>query len=115
VKIGRRNRRVLAEEPHRAPDGEGGEVVTWMPRGMPKWACIEPLTGRELMRANQVIADMDARITLAWSPEAARILPTWRFRDLDSGATYGIVRPPINKSMSNEEIEFIVNSGANAG
>lgn len=115
MKIGSRRHRLLAQERFAVPDGEGGENEEWIPRGAVLWAGVEPLTGRELMRANQVIADMDTRITVGWNPQTDKIRATWRFVDMKRGTIYNIVRPPINKELANKEIEFIANSGANKG
>lgn len=103
---------VLAEEPMAMPDGAGGQAITWVERLRFK-ASIEPLTGREQMRANQVIADMNTRIVLRWSPKAAAIKPTWRLRH--GGVIYNIAQPPIERKLGRTEIEILAQSGLNEG
>lgn len=103
---------VWADEPVSASDGAGGQVVTWTPRLSFK-ASIEPITGREVLRSNQVIADLDTRITLRWSLAASVINATWRLRH--GGVTYNIARPPAEKNIGHREIEILANSGLNQG
>lgn len=71
------------------------------------------------MRAQQVLADVDTRVTLRWSTGVDAIRPTWRFVDITPpfarGTLYNVVRPAINKDLRNREVEFLVNSGLNKG
>lgn len=99
---------VWADECVTTPDGAGGQVTTWVPRFGFK-ASVEPISGREQMHANQLIADMDTRITLRWSVAAAQINATWRLRS--GGVIYDIKAPPIDKSLARREIEILVRAG----
>lgn len=74
---------------------------------------IDPLRGREALRAEQIIADMDTLITMRWSPRAEQINATWRLRHGD--VIYNIAAPPTHVHMARRSIEFACKSGANAG
>jgi len=103
---------VAADERVTAPDGAGGEAVTWVQRLKFK-ARIEPVGGREQLRGNQLLADVDTRITLRYSRAAAAITPTWRLRH--GGRIYDISAPPIEKNLGHAEIEILASSGLNDG
>jgi SPP1 family predicted phage head-tail adaptor len=103
---------VWADERVSLPDGAGGQALTWVPRFAFK-ASIEPITGREQMRANQPLADLDTRITLRWSKDAAALNATWRLRH--GSVIYDIKRPPVEKTLGRREIEILAGSGLNQG
>lgn len=112
MRAGELRHTVYADEPISASDGEGGEVINWVPRLKFK-AAVEPISGREALRSNQIVASMDTRITLRWSVEAAAIKPNWRLRH--DGVIYNIARPPAEKALGRREIEIMVSSGLNQG
>jgi head-tail adaptor len=100
---------VSADEPVTQPDGQGGVRTVWYERAKFK-AAIEPVSGREQMRSDQIIAELDTRIRLRWSVAANGIRATWRLRH---GATvYDLVRPPIGALLGRREIELLVRTGA---
>jgi len=103
---------VWADERLAVADGAGGEKVTWVPRLKFK-ARIEPVSGREQLRGNQLLADTNTRITLRYSRAAAAIKPTWRLRH--GAQIYNISAPPIEKNLGHAEIEILASSGLNDG
>jgi len=118
MKLGDYQHKVWADEPVITQDPDTGEEVIddWTPRGRMSCA-IEPISGRERLRADLIIADMDTRITVQWSTFAAAITAKWRLRFVRNGTNviYNISRPPSEKLMGMREIEFVCNSGLNDG
>lgn len=74
-------RKLLLEDPQRAPDGAGGYTETWVALGT-LWAEVKSLSGR---LAGDSVSLQKYRITLRASPEgfASRPRPDQRFRDND--------------------------------
>ncbi|UWQ42994.1 head-tail adaptor protein [Leisingera aquaemixtae] len=74
-------RKLVLEDPQRAPDGAGGYTETWVALGS-LWAELKPLSGR---LAGDSVSLQKYRITLRASPEgfASRPRPDQRFRDND--------------------------------
>jgi len=110
--------KVWADEPMAMKDVDSGEeVVEFVPRG--RLSCsIMPIGGRELLRSEQITADMDTRIAVRWSSFAATITAKWRLRFERNGSQpliFNIARPPAERFMEMREIEFICNSGKNDG
>jgi SPP1 family predicted phage head-tail adaptor len=103
---------VVAEQPVGNPDGEGGEVVNWVPR-MSFWARIEPISSREQMRANTPIAGLTARIVTRWTAAAAQVDATWRLRH--GLVLYTVLGAPIDKDSRHQELEFMCGAGMNSG
>ena len=117
MNAGRLRHKVWADEPVVSQDSTTGEeLVTWTPRERISCA-IEPITGREQLRADQILADLDTRITTRWSTFTASITAKWRLRFIRNGSevVYNISRPPVEKLLGMREIEFLCNSGLNDG
>lgn len=113
MQAGRLRHRVAVEAKSRVQnDGEGDVTETFVPRGY-LWASIEPISGRELLRADVINAELDTRITVRWSPLAAQIDATWRIRH--RSIFYNVALPPMEKSLGHREIEIMCKSGLNAG
>lgn len=74
-------RKLVLEDPQRAPDGAGGYIETWVALGT-LWAEVKSLSGR---LAGDSVSLQKYRITLRASPEgfASRPRPDQRFRDND--------------------------------
>lgn len=74
-------RKLVLEDPQRAPDGAGGYTETWVALGT-LWAEVKSLSGR---LAGDSVSLQKYRITLRASPEgfASRPRPDQRFRDND--------------------------------
>lgn len=103
---------VTVERVTQVPDGAGGMTTTWQPLGS-FWASVEPIGGREALRAGQIVADMDTRITTRWSPMVSGI--TAKDRIIHGAVIYNIVRPPADLKSRHREVEITCNSGANDG
>lgn len=103
---------VIAQRVQHVPDGAGGTVAQWATFAE-FWACVEPIGGREAMRANQLLADMDARVTTRWTAEVAVI--TAKDRLLVDEKPYSIVRPPADLRSRHRELEIMCNTGLNDG
>ncbi|WP_287740056.1 phage head closure protein [Diaphorobacter sp.] len=103
---------VIAQRAQQVPDGAGGVVSQWVTL-VEFWAYVEPIGGREAMRANQLVADMDTRITTRWTTDIAAI--TAKDRIIHGAVIYNIVRPPADLKSRHREVEITCNSGANDG
>ncbi len=117
MKAGHYKHKVWADEPVATQDTDTGEeLITWTPRERVSCA-IQPIDGREQLRADQILADLDTRITVRWSTFTAGITAKWRLRFVRNGGetVYNISRPPVEKNMGMREIEFLCNSGLNDG
>ena len=118
MSAGQYKHKVYADEPVATQDADTGEeVVEFVERGAMRCK-VEPISGREALRSEQIIADMDTRITVRWSTFAAAITAKWRLRFERNGSqsvTYNIARPPAERFMEMREIEFICSSGLNDG
>lgn len=117
MRAGKRLHRVWVDEPVPTQDPSGDLVEAWVARGQMRCS-IEPVSGREALRAGQVLAEMDTRITALWSLFTSQIKANWRFRFERNGTDpiiYNIARPPAEKNMAMREIEFMCGSGLNNG
>lgn len=77
------NRRLVLEEPQRAPDGAGGFTQIWVAVGV-LWAEVRAGTGREREAAGLfTVSTVPYRITVRGAPQGApsRPRPDQRFRD----------------------------------
>lgn len=104
--------RVTAQRLQQIVDEAGGTVSQWVPLTQ-FWAFVEPIGGREAMRANQLLADMDVRVTTRWTEAAATI--TAKDRLLVDGKAHAIVRPPADLRSRHRELEIMCNTGLNDG
>ena len=104
--------RVTAQRLQQVPDGAGGMPSQWVTLTQ-FWAFVEPIGGREAMRANQLLADTDARVTTRWTEAVASI--TAKDRLIVDGKPYSIVRPPADLRSRHRELEIMCNTGLNDG
>lgn len=111
MRAGRLRHRLLIDEPQVSQDYSGDEIVTWTPYAE-VYADIQPVTGREAFRADQILAEMDTRITVRWSSHIDRVTAKWRLRFKNE--IYNIVSVA-HKGMRNREVEFLCKSGLNDG
>lgn len=109
MRTGQYDRAITLEESTAGATGPGGAgAVAWTARAS-VWARIEPLAGREAVIAGgQQGATMAVRITVPWSPVCDAVVESWRLRSGDR--VYSIISIA-NKSMQNEEVEFMCESG----
>jgi SPP1 family predicted phage head-tail adaptor len=65
MQAGSLTQRVVIEQPGTARDDYGERPITWLPVAT-RWACITPLTGRELWNAQQVQPDVTHNVSLRY-------------------------------------------------
>lgn len=111
MRAGQLNKLLVLESKQSTQGNDGGEVTAWVPVAT-VWASIEPIGGREAMRANQIVADTETRIKIRWSSQVAAVNATWRA--VHDGVIYNIKRVA-NIKTANREIELMCESGLNNG
>jgi SPP1 family predicted phage head-tail adaptor len=96
-------------------DSSGDPVVTWEPQ-LEVWARVMPLTGREDDVDNDILAEVDTRIRLRYSPVTAALSAVDRIRYSDgySERIYNIVSA-VDVDMAHVEILVNARSGLNDG
>lgn len=112
MRAGQRRHRLLLQQPTRTQNALGEPITTWTDVAT-VWAQIEPIKGSERLVANQLLADLDTRIVIAYGPEWSAISAAWRCSH--GGVTYNIGAPPVNRGLRNKEIELMCKSGVNDG
>jgi SPP1 family predicted phage head-tail adaptor len=111
MRAGQLRDRVLVDEPYTAQNSVGEITTTWRTRGA-VWAAVMPLSGREILLAQQLTALVDTRIRMRWSPKVDGITPQWRLR---MGLTVYNILSVLPQGKAHEEIECMCRSGANEG
>ena len=85
--------KVTFDAPTVTRGANGEELISWTPLAT-VWAAVIPTTARERMNANQVLANVDARIHARFTSEVAGIGAKHRVRH---GSTiYSVIGPPSN-------------------
>jgi len=69
------------------------------------------------MRSGQILAELDTKIVIRWSPNVAVVSAKYRLRHAEQSnpTTYNIAAPPIHVNLGQREIELMCKSGVNAG
>lgn len=112
MKAGLLRHRVAVDEAVVVQDTFGEPLTTWTTRAV-VWAKVEPLRGREATQLGaQLLADMDTRVTMRWTPTIAAINPRWRLR---FGAIVYNVVSVADIEMKHERFELLCSSGKNLG
>lgn len=111
MRAGPLRHRIAFEEPVDADDTMGGVTTVWA-NVATVYGSIEPLTGREGMAGQQILAGADTRLRIRWSPRMSGCLPTWRA--LHGGVVYNIVHVS-HVRLGQQMIELLCNSGTNEG
>lgn len=111
MRAGPLRHRIAFEAPADTEDDLGGVTTTWSPVATVRGS-IEPLTGREGMAGQQILAGSDTRLRIRWSPRMAGCLPTWRA--LHGGVVYNIVHVS-HVRLEQRMIELLCKSGTNEG
>lgn len=75
---GKLDQRIELQEPVRTRDEMGGTTAQFVTRAG-VWACVEPLSGRELWTSRQARPDVTTRITIRFYPGLA-LGPTWQVK-----------------------------------
>ena len=95
-----------------APDASGDPVESWSRLGT-LWGAVEPLRGREATYSGeQVLGEMDTRITVRWSPLSAQI--TAGHRITHQGSIFNVVSVA-HRNLGQREVEIMAKSGVNGG
>lgn len=110
-RAGRLRHRVLLQERVTITTPEASEEVTWVDR-LTVWGAVEPVRGNEALSGGQILATMDTRIVLRWSPSIDVIDATWRVSH--DGILYNIAQV-VRRDLARREIEVMARSGANDG
>ncbi len=111
MQAGKLNNRVAIDRPDVSQNETGEEIIVWHHVGT-YWANIKPLRGREALRVNVNLAEMDTVIELRWTPGLDQMTTKWRMRrpnviyDLKSIA---------HVELDQREIEILAHSGVNEG
>ena len=103
------NRRVMLQIKQSTRDPMGGQVVIWVDR-FPVWASDEPLSGRELMAAQQKHAEMTARFRLRYREE---ITQEWRV--VFDGHAYDILEVIDVNLDSHRYLDLLCQTGLRGG
>lgn len=110
-RAGRLRQRATLQQRIAVQTPEASEEITWLDR-FTVWAAVEPVRGNEALSGNQLLATMDTRIILRWSPSIDVIDATWRVSH--DGILYNIVQV-VRRDLARREIEVMAKSGANDG
>lgn len=112
MNAGRLRHRIDVEQRTETQDASGDPVVAWSTLGT-IWGAVEPLRGRESTYAGeQILGEMDTRITVRWSPLSAQI--TVGHRLTHQGSLFNVVSAAHVK-LAQREVEIMAKSGVNDG
>jgi SPP1 family predicted phage head-tail adaptor len=111
VNAGILDRRVWIDKRTTAQDSSGDPVVTWVPQAE-LWAAVVPLTGREDDVDNDIMAEVDTRIRLRFSPVTAALSPVDRIRHGER--IYNIISA-VDVNSAHVEVLILARSGLNDG
>lgn len=110
-KAGRLRFRISIERPTPSLDEAGGEVpgFTFFTEVS---ADILPMKGRERTASDQIVAEVDTRIIIRWSPHVDVVDEKWRVRH---GTVVYDIKYKGHLGLRQREIELMCQSGVNAG
>jgi SPP1 family predicted phage head-tail adaptor len=111
MNAGQLDQLITFDTPSVVQAANGEETITWVP-GVTVWAQVQPLTGREKLNADQVLADMDTRIRVRWSADMMAITPKHRIRH---GSTILNIVSLANQYALGDALEIMCRSGTNTG
>lgn len=111
MNAGELRHRVAFDQPITTQDATGDEIVTWY-QAFVLWAMVEPLTGRERLLRDQTVGELEVRIRIRWSEQAAEINAKWRARH--QGRIYNLSEPRAD-TTGRRELEFIATAGVDNG
>lgn len=100
-RAGLRRHKVTIQSATEASDSYGGTTQTWATYAT-RWACIEPLSGREFFSAQQVNSELTSKISIDYDSITAAITP--KMRVTYNSRTFRIISPPINVGEANREV-----------
>ncbi len=113
MEAGRLRHRINVQAPVETPAVDSGDPeVTWTDVGT-CWGMVEPLRGREATYAGQqILAEMDTRITVRYSELTAQITAAHRLEH--QGNLFNIVSVA-QVNLAQRAIEMMCKSGVNDG
>jgi SPP1 family predicted phage head-tail adaptor len=98
------NRRITLQRPLESRDANYANVqLTWEDVAT-VWAALEPVSGREFLRNQEVQSELSTRVRLRWQPALAGLTPKWRLQH--NGRTFGI-DAVVNVREANVEFELV--------
>lgn len=105
------NRRVTIDRNFATQDSSGDPVADWQPLAT-VWANITPLTGREGDIDRDIMADVDTRIRLRYSPLTAALSAVDRIR---YGERIYNIMSAFDVDTEHVEVRVLARSGMNDG
>jgi SPP1 family predicted phage head-tail adaptor len=93
-------RRIYLQQPSLAQNGYGEEAITWVTYAT-VWAQIEPLSGRELLLAQQVNSEIAVRIIIRYN---SHVSPNHR---ISYGTATYAVNTIIDKDLTHNYLELL--------
>ena len=100
MNVGRFRQRVTIQKVDSSQNSLGERVETWS-EVADRWAKVEPLRGRSLWNAKQVMAELDTKITLRY---LSGIVPAMRVKH---GEDIYKIESVINPEMRNVSLELM--------
>lgn len=111
MRAGKLRFRIEIDQPAPTTDAAGGEVPGFTLYET-VWADILPMKGRERTASEQVVAEVDTRIIVRWSPRIDAVGAKWRIRH--AGVVYD-VKFLGHLGLRQREVEIMCQSGVNEG
>lgn len=109
MRAGSLRHRITIQQPVVSPNTIGEPLKSWATLAI-VWASVEPIRGKEVLQAEQILADMDTRIRMRWSQVVDSM--TARCRIVHKGKIYN-VKQISHLALRHREIEVMANSGLN--
>ena len=111
MQAGRLRHLVTFEEPINYLDSDGVQIVEWVPAfGQPISAEITPLSGRELIAAQAVQSQVNARIRVRYRPGFKATM-----RAIHRGTIYNITAVIADPNSGTEYVTLLASTGVNEG
>lgn len=101
MQAGKLRKRVVIQTSAVTADSFGEPTATWTSAAT-VWASVEPLNGRELLRAQEVNAEVTVRVTMRYNTYASQTA-----RLLVGGSRLLDINSLINHEERNEELELL--------
>ncbi len=112
MSAGKFQHRLELQAPVQVQDPATGEVTNdWQVVGT-VWARIEPIRGKEALVGEQILSDMNTRITIRWSPLAETL--TSAHRGVHQNTIFNFVSIA-HIRLERREVEIMARSGLNDG
>lgn len=109
MRAGALRNRITIQENAALRESAGSQKPDWVDV-CTDWAAIKPLSGRELIVSQAENSEISVRIVMRY-----RAGITAAMRVVFGDTVYGIVAPPINTDMRNEELQIMCAAGVNKG